>query len=217
MQKEMKTKAIKALEQKMQGLGEETIRHQALRSARDFKTSWMALGQTLFSVWKDKLFKEWGYEEFESYVSREIGIRKQTAQKLLRSYSFLEQKEPRYLERSRNEETEPAALPTYEAVDVLRRASNNKKMDGTDYARIKKYVLEDGGDAKDTQQKVVAILKDKDDTDPEEAWQKKRGQLVRRFLNLLKSVKKELKAEKILPQDVIRDTERLIERIETEL
>ncbi|MDP8298700.1 MAG: hypothetical protein P9L88_02180 [Candidatus Tantalella remota] len=217
MQKEMKTKAIKILEQKMEGLDEATIRHQALRSAKDFKTSWMALGQTLFSVWKDKLFKEWGYEEFESYVSREIGIRKQTAQKLLRSYSFLEKKEPRYLEKSQGEDTAPAAVPTYEAVDVLRRASNNKNMDGTDYARIKKYVLDDGGDAKDAQKRVGDILKEKDDTDPEEAWQKKRVQVVQRFLNMLKALKKELKAEKILPQDVIKETEKLISRIEEEL
>ena len=85
----MKTKSIDRLEEKMKGLDSESLRYHILESAKNFKSSWVNLGQGLYSVWKDKLYKEWGYSTFESFSAKELGIRKQTALKLLRSYYFL--------------------------------------------------------------------------------------------------------------------------------
>ena len=97
MSEPIKTKSIKNIEEKMENLPTETIRHRVLQSAKNFKASWIELGQSLYTVYKDKLYKNWGYLTFDAYTSKEIGIRKQTALKLLRSYYFLEKKEPDYL------------------------------------------------------------------------------------------------------------------------
>ena len=121
-----KTKSLKNIEEKMEGLDSGSLRYHILESAKNFKCSWIELGRSLYSVYKDKMYKEWGYVNFDVYVSREIGIRKQTALKLLKSYYFLEKEEPQYLKADFTQAQEPAQIPSYEAVDVLRQAKNKK-------------------------------------------------------------------------------------------
>lgn len=210
-------RTIEKIEHKMESISPDPLRYEALNTAKNFKTSWIGLGQVLNTVWRDKSYKEWGYTEFESYVTKEIGIRKETALKLLRSYAFLENKEPHYLKKDHTQDTNAREVPTYEAVDVLRRASTNKNLDKEDYTKIKKYVLDDGKDVKGVKKDLSEIIKSREETDPEEAWQKKRISIVKRFLNLLKSIKIELKASKILPKDILNQTETLINKIENNL
>ena len=75
----MKTKSLERLEEKMTGIEEGSIRYRVLQSAKNFKTSWIDLGQALYSVWKDKSYKGWGYMTFDAYSQKEIGIKKATA------------------------------------------------------------------------------------------------------------------------------------------
>ena len=214
---EKKTKSIKNIERKMEEFSDDSIRYQVLKSAKDFKTSWIQLGQMLYIVWKDKLYKEWGYSEFDAYTSKEIGIRGQTSLKLLKSYSFLENKEPQYLKRDTSGETQAVEVPTYEAVDVLRRANDNKEIGSSDYSRIRKYVLEDGKDAKDVQTDLTQIIKRNEENDPEEIYQKKSQTRLKRFLSLLKSLEKEIYASKALPKKIADETNKLISMIESEM
>ncbi|MFH1878363.1 MAG: hypothetical protein ABH883_06110 [Candidatus Omnitrophota bacterium] len=215
---DMKTKAIENIERKMEDMDEGSIRYRVLDNAKNFKTSWIELAQALYTVWRDKLYKEWGYQEFDNYVTKEIGIHKQTAVKLLRSYSFLEKEEPRYLMKEYNKEAESRAVPTYEAVDVLRQASSNKNLDREDYSRIKKYVLKDGKDAKEVKKELTEMIrKNEEELDPEEAREKKREAVVKRFVGTLKAISREIKMSKLLPARTIEEVERLIEKIEAEI
>ena len=214
---EIKTKTIRGIEQKMEELDPGSLRYRVLDRAKDFKASWLGLGQLLFTVWKDKLYKEWGYQEFNAYAAKEIGVRKETALKLLRSYSFLEKEEPRYLTREYNEGAEAKELPNYEAVDLLRRAKGNKELDKKDYARIRKYVLEDGKDVREVRKDLTQMVKDNAELDPEEARSEKRKVVLKRFLSTLKSVKKEIKASKMLPASIMKEADLLIEKLEAEI
>jgi len=214
---EIKTKAIRGIEQKMEELDPESLRYRVLDYAKNFKASWLGLGQILFTVWKDKLYKDWGYQEFNTYVSKEIGVRKETATKLLRSYSFLEKEEPRYLTKEFNEGAEAKSLPSYEAVDVLRRANTNKELDKKDYAKIRKYVLEDGKDAREVRKDLTQMVRDNTALDPEEARSEKRRVVLKRFVSTLKSVKKEIRASKMLPASIVKEADLLIEKLEAEL
>ncbi|MBD3426909.1 MAG: hypothetical protein GF409_06730 [Candidatus Omnitrophica bacterium] len=214
---QIKTKSIRGIEQKMEELEPGSIRYNVLEQAKGFKTSWIALGQMLFSVWKDKLYREWGYQQFDSYVSKEIGVRKQTAAKLLRSYSFLEKEEPRYLSRDFVEGAQASSVPTYESVDLLRRANDNKDLDRKDYAKIRKYVLEEGKDASDVRKDLTKMIKENRDIDDEQEKMRRRRTVLKRFVSTLKSVRKEIKYSKVLPQSILQDAERLIERIEAEI
>ncbi len=212
-----KTKAMEALDAKLASSDPSTLRHRVLKSVKNFKTSWIELGQALYSVWKDKLYKDWGYSKFEAYTAKEIGIRKQTAVKLLRSYFFLEQKEPHYLSREYSEEVQANAMPTYEAIDALRLASRKKDIDPVDYEQIRKGVLEKGKDARAVKKDLTALIKQREELLPEEAWQKKRMALLKRTLSLLKSLREEIKAAKMLSAQVVKDIDKLISKLESEI
>jgi hypothetical protein len=213
----VKTKSLKNLEQKMQGLEQGSLRYQILESAKNFKSSWVELGRALYSVWKDRVFKEWGYNKFDAYTAREIGIRKQTAMKLLRSYYFLEKEEPAYLRREFIASTSPAAIPNYETVDMLRLAKDKKKIDLSDYIHLKKEIFEKGKDAPEVKKDLTALIRQREELEPEAAWQKKRTIVVRRFLATLKTIKQEMEALKILPLSLLKEATDLIRKLEDQI
>jgi len=213
----VKTRSIENIEQKMEGVAPDSLRYKVLDNAKMFKTSWVGLGQALYAVWKDKSYREWGYIKFDTYTAKEIGIRKQTALKLLRSYFFLEKEEPQYLTKEYSEATSCATVPTYESVDVLRLAKKRKNIDTSDYASIRRGVLEKGKDVREVKKDLTALIKQREELEPEEARQKRKDALVKRLLSVLKSVKKEIKISHTLPAQLIKDTEKLIDSLEAEV
>ncbi len=212
-----KPKSIRNLEEKMENLDSNSLRYHILDSAKNFKTSWVDLGRALYTVLRDKLYKDWGYSQFDTYTSCEIGIRKQTAMKLLKSYSFLEKEEPAYLKCDYAASSEALAVPGYESIDVLRRAKNKKEIDNKDYMNLKREVFEKGKDALEVKRGLTALIRQREELSPEEAWEKKKIALLRRLLGTLKSLKSEIESSKLLSVQVIRETSSLIERIEEEL
>jgi len=213
---QIKTKSIENIERRMDEIDPKSLRYQVLENVKDFKTSWIDLGQALYTVWKDKLYRDWGYTQFDAYAAKEIGIRKQTAMKLLKSYYFLEKEEPGYLRKDRQDVT-AAQVPSHETVDALRLASKRKDIDKTDYMRMKKNVLESGKDARDVRATLTQLVREREELDPEEARAKRRTTMIKRFLSLLKSVRQEIKMTKMLPADIIKEADSLINKLESEI
>jgi hypothetical protein len=213
----MCSKIVSRIEEKMENLDQNSVRYQILNNAKSFKTSWIELGRGLYSVFKDKMFKEWGYNSFDTYAAKEIGIRKDTALKLLRSYFFLEKEEPAYLKKDYLESCDAAATPSYEAVDVLRQAKGKKVLGAEDYSKLKREILEKGRDAKEVKKDLTGLIRERKELDPEEAWEKKKQAGVKRFLSLLKSLKQELESSKLLPAATLKEADALIRKIEEEI
>ncbi len=212
-----KTRSIENIEHRMDEIDPKSLRHGVLQNVNAFKTSWIDLGQALYAVWKDKLYKEWGYNQFDAYTSKEIGIRKQTAMKLLKSYCFLEKEEPAYLKKDFSDYVDATKIPSHETVEALRLASKKKNIDRTDYALMKKDVFESGKDARDIKATVTQLVKEREELDPEEARAKRRMTVIRRLLSVLKSVRQEISATKILPAEIIKDTDKLINKLQSEI
>ncbi len=212
-----KTKSLENIEQKMQGLEEGSLRYRILDSVKSFKTSWIDLGQALYSVWKDKLYKGWGYQNFDTYAARELGIKKQTAMKLLKSYYFLEKEEPAVLQKDYAQSTDAAVVPTYEAVDTLRMAKNKKILDEKDYSDIKRSVFEKGKSAGEVKKDITALIRQREEFSPEEARERKRAVVVKRFVSVLKTLRRDLEESKMLPVPLLKEAEALINKLEAEL
>jgi hypothetical protein len=213
----VKSKSLENLERAMEGMEPGSLRYQILVNVKQFKTSWIELGQALYSVWKDKLYKQWGFSSFDAYTAKEIGIKKPTAMKLLRSYSFLEKEEPEYLKKDYAESTDAASMPSYESIDVLRQAKDKKVLDEDDYRDLKKNVFEQGKDAGELKKDLTALIRQREELTPEEAREQKRTVTLRRFLGTLKSLKLELESAKLVSASIIKDAARLIQELESEL
>lgn len=211
-----KTKSIERIEERMEDIDPNSVRYRILQNVKNFKTSWIDLGQALYSVWKDKLYKDWGYTTLEAYTSKEIGLKKQTAMKLLKSYYFLEKEEPSYLKGEYTESADAGKVPTFEAVDALRLAKN-KKLDDDDYMSLKEKVLHRGKDAREVKKDLTALIKEREELEPEEARKKRETAIVRRFLSTLKSLKRDIELLKLLPAGIIKEANNLINKIELEI
>lgn len=214
---EIKSKSLKNIQAKMENLDSNSLRYHILESAKNFKCSWIELGRSLYSIWKDKMYKEWGYMSFDIYVSREIGIRKQTAMKLLKSYYFLEKEEPQYLKNEYASSTQPAHIPSYESVDILRQAKNNKGLDEDDYHNLKKEIFEKGRDAVELKKNLGVIIRQRQELDPEAAEEQKRDAVLKRLLGQLRLLKQEVTVLKLLPMPLIKDLDNLIKNIDQEI
>jgi len=213
----LKTKSLKNIEQKMENLDENSLRFHILQSAKSFKTSWIDLGRALHSVWKDKLYKGWGYSTMEAYTAREIGIKKPTAMKLLKSYYFLEKEEPGYLKKDYSNSANAASLPHYESINLLRLAKNKKALGHEDYASLKKSIFEKGKEAPQVRKDLSTIMRQREELEPQEARQKIKMVTVKRFLGILKALKQEIEISKLVSASVIKETANLITKLESEI
>lgn len=138
MRESNKTKGELIIEQLMRELDPESPRYQVLNVARQFKSSWVELGEQLLKVKNRGEFQDWGYQSFDDYCAKEIRIRKETAHKLTLAYGYLEQQEPNLLSESRR--LQP--LPDYRAIDLLRQAREEQSFPEEDYARLRELVIE---------------------------------------------------------------------------
>jgi len=213
----MKSKSLQNIEDKMNGLDESSLRYHILDSAKNFKLSWIELGRSLYAVWRDKMYKSWGYSEFDTYTAKEIGIKKPTAMKLLKSYYFIEKEEPQLLKNDSSSSQDVAAIPNYEAVDVLRMAKEKKGLGEDDYERIKKEVFQGGRDFREVKKDLTALIRQRDESSPADAWEKKRLAAIKRCLGTLKSLKEEIKVSKILSAKIIDEIASLITKIEEQI
>jgi hypothetical protein len=138
MEQTNKSKGSQYIEQLMQQLPPESERYQVLATAKQFKSSWVELGEWLAKVSNSNRFSEWGFTSFEDYCAKEIRIRRQTAEKLLLAYRFLERKEPGLLERK-----EGRPLPDYRSVDLLRQAEEKDHFSMAEYGELRQAVIEE--------------------------------------------------------------------------
>lgn len=216
---DIKSRSIRRLEEKIRSVEPGSLRHRALEAAKNFKASWINLGQILYSVYKDKMFKEWGYMSFEAYCKAEVGIQKNTASKLLHSYYFLEKNEPEFLRGVHAQEgTDPKAIPSFDAVNVLRLATHRKELTEEDYRDFKKSVFEDGKDGREVKREVGLRLRSlREEEDPRKARQEQRAKTLRRLMSTIRTLQKEVVFNKLVSAKTAGEIEKLLHCLESEI
>ncbi len=211
------SRAIDKIQSSMDRVEPGSMRYEILNCAKTFKSSWLELGQHLVAVYNDKLYKEWDYLTFEAYCSKEIGIRKETGLKLLRSYYFLEQEEPQFIKKEYLESANSPQLPSYEAVNTLRQVKTNQDLTIADYEKMKRHVFEEGKADKDVKDVYKAMMKSvRDEKSPEEDHELRRLKHLSRVIGSLTSIKKEIRLSKFLPEEILEELDKIITKIESE-
>ncbi len=114
-------------------------RAEIIARTRRFKASWLELAEALTHVRKNDTWQRWGFESFEQYASRELKLRQETVDKLTGSYAFLQRRAPAVLRRDGISEN----IPSYQAIDFLRRAEEQDGAPEDAVVAIRKKVLDD--------------------------------------------------------------------------
>lgn len=135
-------RALAALEEKY---ADDPERSTLVRLTRRFKASWLELAEALSDVKRGKTWERWGYDSFEAYFKGELKLRQDTVEKLTGSFMFLHKRAPEVLKRDPLD----APLPSYQAIDFLRRAEERAAEDDSDVPEetiqdIRKKVLDEG-------------------------------------------------------------------------
>ena len=190
------------------------LREDLASHAKDFKTAWLLLGQGLYAVWQDKLYSAWGYDKFEDYTSKELGLKKPIALKLVKTYFFVEQQEPTYLKKEFVEERGPQAVPSYESLDVLRLAHRNKDLKRDDYVKLRKDVFEKGKDVALVRKDLTAMIKERKQVNPDEEREKRHQQSVKKFFSALKVFSRDMETLKLADDDIFVQAQELLQKIE---
>ncbi|MGQ0507159.1 MAG: hypothetical protein ACT4TC_17765, partial [Myxococcaceae bacterium] len=125
--------AAEAISIKASQVSPGSFRHTVLLAAKRFKATWVELGRMLVRVRDEGSFQEWGYDSFETYCLKELHIRKQTALKLTRSFSFLKKHEPKELASEDIVERAPA----FEVVEVLADAEERGQLSAEEYRSVR--------------------------------------------------------------------------------
>ncbi len=133
-----KTKGELVIEQIMQQLDPASPRYRVLSVARQFKSSWVELGEQLCLVRNAGEYSAWGYNSFDDYCRQEVRIKKDTAIKLTGAYRYLEKEEPEILARSR--QMQP--IPDYRSIDLLRQAREEQQLNDEQYQQLRDTVIE---------------------------------------------------------------------------
>ena len=135
----MRTKIDATLAAAEETYSDDPERAELLRRARRFKSSWIELAAALTEARKSGRWQSWGYESFEAYTRGELPLRQETVDKLTGSYSFLQRRAPSVLAR----DGIAAPLPSYQAVDFLRRAEEKEDAPEDAVQAIRRKVLEE--------------------------------------------------------------------------
>lgn len=198
-------------------MSNEELRIKTVEIAKKHKASWIELGQHLFSIYKNKLYKEWGYQAFETYCHKELGIKEATASKLIKSYSFLEKEEPRIVKPDYAEEETPRKIPDYEAVNLLRLARNNKHIPTNEFAVLRNDVLNEGKESKEVRAQVKKILEAHKPKDTPEVREQKRNSVLKRLIGFLNAARTQLDEEDLVPDYLLKQMDALTQKLEDQL
>ncbi len=115
-------------------------RAEMIARVRRFKASWFELGEALSEIKRSEGYKKWGHASFEDYCKKELHLKRETADKLTGSFAFLRTRAPEVLSRDGRD----APIPTYQAVDFLRRAEEESQAPEETLTEIRRHVLDEG-------------------------------------------------------------------------
>lgn len=187
------TKTEQLLEEKMRAVADDPERVAALDRARRFKRSWIELAAILVRVREGDSFQRWGFDSFDDYCTKELHLKRSTADKLCASYGFLRANAPKLARAGDagdpgdvgDDDDYDRPIPSWQAVNYVARAEERGAADGKTIAEMKRAVFDEGAPVPALSRKFREVAFPLDD---EEKRAKLRGQILstaRRLADLI--------------------------------
>jgi hypothetical protein len=150
---------MKKIDARLDNLEPGSLRHRILSALRQFRASWIELGRLLSDVAFGGDYKEWGYDDFEVYCARELGLKKPTVHKLMVSYNYMKKYEG---ERLRDfEESSPdslaAPLPDYQTVELLDKVRRREQVPEEEALELHRRAFDLDGDEEPELRKELRV------------------------------------------------------------
>jgi len=183
-------------------------RAEMIKTARMFKSSWLELAESLSRIRRAATWKRWNFESFEQYTKLELHLRAETVEKLTGSFAFLQKRAPEVLAR----DGISSPIPSYQAVDFLRRAEESEDATPDVVQALTRKVLADAAPLSAVSREykdVVFPISETDRAERDAATLKAAAARLRDLLPETKAVPKKLANE------TAAALERLLEALES--
>ena len=131
---------MRELERQAEARADDPERAALIERTRRFKSSWIELAEALSSLARSHRYRDWGYASLEEYAKGELHLRHETVLKLTGSFTFLQKKAPDVLTRDGVDKK----IPSYQAVDFLRRAEEESPAPRDLVDAIRSQVIDEG-------------------------------------------------------------------------
>ncbi len=177
-------------------------RAELLRRARHFKASWIELGEALTGLKRSGGWKAWGYDSFDAYAKSELHLRQDTVDKLTGCYAFLQRRAPGVLTRDPLHEP----IPSYQAVDFLRRAEATEDAPRDALAEIRRRVIDEGAPAASVSRAYRDVVFPLDDAG-------RRARDVAGLRNVAKRLRELLEDTNAVPRKLAREVSGALDRL----
>jgi hypothetical protein len=196
-----RTKTEAALAAAEEAHADDPARAELLRRARLFKSSWIELAEALSEARRSGDFKRWGYESFEDYARLELHLRQETTEKLMGSFMFLKKRAPSVLARDGVER----AIPSYQAIDFLRRAEENDAPEEA-VAAIRTRVIDEGAGLPSIVRQFKDVVFPLDERE-------KKARDTSAVLNVAKRLRELLDETRVVPRKLAADVGQSLDRL----
>lgn len=141
------SKALEMRQAKLLELDPESSRAKALTALVEFRKSWTELGSWLTQIAYGGDYKDWGYDDFEVYCARELGLRKPTVKKLMVSYNYIKSHEQERLASG-------DAVPDYQTISELQRIRHRDDISEEEKERLHDAAFSGEADEKDLRREM---------------------------------------------------------------
>jgi hypothetical protein len=210
----MHSAAERDLQEKAQSVPPGTLRHTVLLATKRFKSTWAELGKLLVQVRDEGKFEEWGYPSFEAYCLKELHLKRPTALKLTRSFSFLSRHEPRDVVQ---QEDFVQKAPDFEVVDVLADAEARGQLTPDEYRSVREQIWNPEKPASEVKRELAERFPRPAPAPPTDALQVRRlAQAARKLAEGLNSCRKVPRAVAERAQALADDVEEVASGLNTD-
>lgn len=162
----MSNSTVERIDARLERLEEGTLRHRVMAALRQFRASWIELGRLLNEVVYGGDYKEWGYDDFEVYCARELGLKKPTVQKLMVSYNYMRKYESKRLEgfEERGGDVvdggeDVSALPDFQTVELLDRVRRREDLPEGEVEELHRRAFEGEGEEPEFRRELRQCLR----------------------------------------------------------
>ncbi len=215
----MSSSTLRRIDDQLSELDPQSMRHRVLVALRRFRASWVELGRLLTEVSGGGDYREWGYDNFEVYCARELGLKKPTVNKLIASYRYMQRHASDRLAaldddaESGREDTSPPEVPDYQTVDLLRKMQERDDIDAEDKNTFHRLAFDEGAEETSLRKEIRSALAAREGEGEEtvEAARKRELDDIRRTSKVLR---RKLADSRIVPGGLRERFERLLAELE---
>ncbi len=212
----MTSTSVDKIDARLGKLDPGTLRHQVMLALRQFRASWIELGRLLNDVVYGGDYKEWGYDDFEVYCARELGLKKPTVQKLMISYNYMKKYESKRLHDFEDDKEKAAVsgIPDFQTVELLDRVRRREEMPEEKMEELHRKAFESDAEDPEIRREIRQYLRPQSTESEMEMGAANRKSELAGILRIARELRRKLATTHAVPGGLRERIERCLVELE---